>query len=457
MNYWQLTVRRPNIGEEIFDLRTHRTLFAGDDHRNDICIDTLKLPGRHKILVASRGNRFDLRLTDEVAASLKGNFTKKKEWKTRLYSGSHFDITGECEWQIGNAHFSLNERNSIPLTAVPTHLTELEKKHWKQSIGASFGVHAVILLLFFAFGSVYKLLQNEIKPEQMTKVSIQTAQKVFEKQPQLQADLAPAEAPVKGPAVTEVAKEETPKEEPAPLNPKPAQPTKAAAVSKGSKNKAVASKLPTPKSEVPAKPDLDSMGLLAIQSTAKPKKTNLDVAALAAGTAGSKTPVKNPRAGLGIAKGESDFGMLADAGGGSEVAKLEGSGVESYQGGLGEKVKKGSFRGASIKLVRREVEIRGGLDPAVIRQIIEERLPEVRYCYETALLQQTNLSGKISAQWTIMPDGSVGELKSESDEIKGNILHPCIREQIKRWKFPSPKGGGVVHVKYPFLFSPVGS
>jgi hypothetical protein len=183
----------------------------------------------------------------------------------------------------------------------------------------------------------------------------------------------------------------------------------------------------------------------------------LDVAALAVGSARSPETGKGVHGELGLSKGSSEFGIAADARGGEMVASLEGRGVEAYQGGLGEKVKQGSFRGASIKLVRREVEIRGGLDPAVIRQIIEERLSEVRYCYENALLKKTNLQGKISASWTILADGTVSDLKSESDEIETKILHPCIKDQIKNWKFPAPKGGGVVHVKYPFLFSPVGS
>ncbi len=29
--------------------------------------------------------------------------------------------------------------------------------------------------------------------------------------------------------------------------------------------------------------------------------------------------------------------------------------------------------------------------------------------------------------------------------------------RIRRWKFPEPKGGGVVAVTYPWLFSPAGS
>src|SRR5690606_4360549 len=102
-------------------------------------------------------------------------------------------------------------------------------------------------------------------------------------------------------------------------------------------------------------------------------------------------------------------------------------------------------------------EVRGGLDPAVIRQIIEERLPEVRYCYEKALLESKNLKGKISASWTISAQGGVLDLSTASEEVQDTVLHPCLREQMNQWKFPQPKGGGVVHVKYPFVFNPVGS
>jgi hypothetical protein len=32
----------------------------------------------------------------------------------------------------------------------------------------------------------------------------------------------------------------------------------------------------------------------------------------------------------------------------------------------------------------------------------------------------------------------------------------CITSKIRTWVFPTPKGGGVVIVKYPFIFKTTG-
>jgi hypothetical protein len=315
-----------------------------------------------------------------------------------------------------------------------------ENKQWKQSFLAAGIFHASLFLAGFVFLWVSKFFNPvTITPADIQKVSVVDVNTVFSK-PKI-VD------PIQSEEVLVAAKEIAPKE------PAPAQVAKVdSQKAEGKRKPKAGTKLPAKGVEV--KKDVTSLGLFAIQATKNPTTSNLDVAGLAKGSVAALDAKSNqPHARLGITNGEGALGISQ----GQDLARLEGSSVESYKGGLGEKIKQGSFQGASIKLIRREVEIRGGLDPAVIRQIIEERLPEVRYCYETALLKENGLSGKIAASWTIQADGSVSGLSSESEEIKSNVLHPCIKEQIKNWKFPSPKGGGVVHVKYPFLFSPLGS
>jgi hypothetical protein len=31
-------------------------------------------------------------------------------------------------------------------------------------------------------------------------------------------------------------------------------------------------------------------------------------------------------------------------------------------------------------------------------------------------------------------------------------LRACLEEKVMRWRFPAPRGGGVVIVRYPFVF-----
>ena len=192
------------------------------------------------------------------------------------------------------------------------------------------------------------------------------------------------------------------------------------------------------------------MGLLALQ-TAKPSQ---------------ERAVKISRLGL------NQENMIADSGTGFKslgagiradnearpLAVLAGISGGSYQGGeIGDQIKSAANKTQRAELVRKEIEIRGGLDVSIIQQIVEERLSEVRYCYENALLSNPNLSGKVETSWTIQADGTVSNLASQSGDAMASSLHNCIKERIGLWKFPQPKGGGVVNVKYPFVFSSLGS
>lgn len=436
MGYWRLTIQRPMLEDQIIDLREKRSVYAGDAFSNDVCINTAIIPGKLK-LVSQWFGKVRIQLTEETLPSLKGQFHKKSNWKTSLFKGETLEVDGITEWTIGDAHFKLEKVELIALSALPKNTNQLERKHWAQSFGGAVAVHLILFALLLLF-KTFSPAREIIAVEDIQKIAIADVNKIFEEpkiEPLPEPKLDVIEEP-QGATTAMTLNEKAPQE-------KSTKPLVKAIAKKG---------------DLP-RPSVSKMGLLAIQKTAQPKKTNIDIAALANGvSATSKSKDKlDPRAELGLASAMDDLSIRVPQPGTEVVAMVEGKGIESYQGGLAESVNAGSKRSASIRLVKREVEVRGGLDPAVIRQIIEERLSEVQYCYETALLKQAGLEGKISASWTIMPDGSVSGLKSESDEINNAILHPCIAEQIKAWKFPSPKGGGVVHVKYPFLFSPMGS
>jgi len=36
--------------------------------------------------------------------------------------------------------------------------------------------------------------------------------------------------------------------------------------------------------------------------------------------------------------------------------------------------------------------------------------------------------------------------------MKNKAVEDCIASRVKRFKFPAPKGGGIVEVSYPFIF-----
>ena len=95
----------------------------------------------------------------------------------------------------------------------------------------------------------------------------------------------------------------------------------------------------------------------------------------------------------------------------------------------------------------------GDLDKAIIRRYIKRNVQKILYCYEKQLLASPDLSGTVSTQFFIAPNGKVAT-------AAGSGLHPdvsrCVADVIKRIEFPAPKGGGGVQVNYPFTFRPSG-
>lgn len=132
------------------------------------------------------------------------------------------------------------------------------------------------------------------------------------------------------------------------------------------------------------------------------------------------------------------------------LISLDSIQANSYKGGISESLKISEKTQAVIG--HREIEVRGGLEDSVVRQIIEERLPAIRICYETALLQNAELQGEVMMSWTVQPLGNVSDVVSESHDITNTELQSCIRERVSQWKFPEPKGGGIVNIRYPFVF-----
>lgn len=99
-------------------------------------------------------------------------------------------------------------------------------------------------------------------------------------------------------------------------------------------------------------------------------------------------------------------------------------------------------------------EIQGALEAGVVQKIVEERLHEIRNCYERTLLRSPDTAGSTSTHWTITSAGGTRDVESHSDTINEKSFHQCIEGRIARWKFPKPRGEGSVYVEYPFLFRP---
>ncbi|OJT22357.1 hypothetical protein BO221_21425 [Archangium sp. Cb G35] len=183
------------------------------------------------------------------------------------------------------------------------------------------------------------------------------------------------------------------------------------------------------------------------------------------GPGGLGTGINNALGGL---KSGAGVGDAQGVGGlGSRGSGTGGGGTALGLGGLGTKGKgRGAGDGGGIdlagrgktvtKIVPGKTTVIGGLDKDVIAKIIRSHQNEIKYCYETELNKNPSLAGKVAVAFTIDPAGGVSEANVTETTLNSSAAENCMLSRIRRWKFPEPKGGGVVAVTYPWLFSPAG-
>jgi hypothetical protein len=95
----------------------------------------------------------------------------------------------------------------------------------------------------------------------------------------------------------------------------------------------------------------------------------------------------------------------------------------------------------------------GGMDAALIDEVVKQHLNQFRYCYQRQLQRNPSLGGKVTLKWIIASDGSVSSASVKRDTMGNAAVSSCMTKVARRMVFPHPKGG-IVIVSYPFLFSP---
>jgi hypothetical protein len=96
---------------------------------------------------------------------------------------------------------------------------------------------------------------------------------------------------------------------------------------------------------------------------------------------------------------------------------------------------------------------KGNLTKQEIESVIRSNLRDIKNCYEGGLKAKSNLNGRVMTQFIIARNGRVKTAKVESSELNHSPTENCITNEIRRWQFPLPRGGGEVTVNYPFVFS----
>ncbi len=131
--------------------------------------------------------------------------------------------------------------------------------------------------------------------------------------------------------------------------------------------------------------------------------------------------------------------------------KGRGSGASGYGKGGGEFGSKGE---GGIGTVGGDPIILGALDKSLIDAVIKRNMSQIRYCYQRELTKNPALGGKITVKFVIAKDGTVSSATTKTTTMNNSAVESCINGRFMRFQFPEPKGGGIVIVSYPFIFSP---
>jgi hypothetical protein len=176
---------------------------------------------------------------------------------------------------------------------------------------------------------------------------------------------------------------------------------------------------------------------------------NADLAGGVGGLIGAKG-IQVGSGGLGSRGSGLGGGGSADGLGGLGT-KGRGSGRSGYGSGSGNFGKKGT---GGLGKIGGDPIILGALDKSLIDAVIKRHMNQIRYCYQRELTKNPNLGGKITVKFVIAKDGTVSKASKKSSTMNSKAVEGCITNRFMRFKFPEPKGGGIVIVSYPFIFAP---
>jgi TonB family protein len=86
-----------------------------------------------------------------------------------------------------------------------------------------------------------------------------------------------------------------------------------------------------------------------------------------------------------------------------------------------------------------------------VEGVINSHMPEVRKCYEDALMKKDDLKGEVDIEMVITPTGSVSTTKIVSTTVKYPMVENCINGLIPKWVFAKRTNPGNLTITYPFV------
>jgi TonB family protein len=142
-------------------------------------------------------------------------------------------------------------------------------------------------------------------------------------------------------------------------------------------------------------------------------------------------------------------------GGGGTAEGLGGLGTKGRGSGSGYGTGGGSFGTThdSVQVSSGDPIILGALDRELIDAVIRRHMNQVRYCYQRELTRDPNITGEVVVKFEIAADGTVTSAEVKSTTMNHEAVQSCVVGRFMRMQFPGPKGGGIVIVSYPLVFT----
>ncbi|MFN7145809.1 MAG: AgmX/PglI C-terminal domain-containing protein, partial [Myxococcota bacterium] len=96
----------------------------------------------------------------------------------------------------------------------------------------------------------------------------------------------------------------------------------------------------------------------------------------------------------------------------------------------------------------------GSLDKGLIDGVIKAGMGEVRACYTALQRRVPDAAGTTTMKFVVAANGTVSSTAVKSSTIADVPFQDCLRKVFHGLRYPEPKGGGIVIVSYPLVFSP---
>lgn len=407
MTNWFVKIRFPNGYSEELNLSGRSSVTIGQSGKCDICVPDSKLPQEHTLLKRSSEDR---------------------HWRLYPLDSNKAELIRDLSLRIGSFSVEIYLREKeAPLQAVQTKKWVKSLKHESKLYGLSFVAHLIILSLVAP--SFPKPSTKDAKPKTL-KLSKDESRRLF-------PDLF-----IREPIRKKKRKYKVPKEE---LTGKVLAKSGGQTGQQGSRGGG----------------GKKSSGLLA-----------LDLSNLSPEEASSKAEDKLS---FQVASSQDDellrgFRMneesIEDKDRG-ELLAISGEDGSGFRGLGGDGVALSPSAAPDLPVLPKSSEkkpkfitkitTKDGLEEGQVEVFVRTRLSEIEYCYELALVENEETRGRVETSWIIHETGKTSQVEILYSSILNTKLKDCIVKRISNWKFPKPKGGGIVKVRYPFNLTPKGA